>query len=210
MTGLALGDRRTNSAFRRANIPFDKGIDIVDDLCGLKVLRLEKSLQSLSEIDDQYTVSEKLLFTSPFVRFWFACISPIFKGIRDGNYEEFFKLFENRKAEFTNLIFEQLSHELIKLSVQDETIVKLGRYWDDDLDIDLLVETKSGKVIAGACKYTNSKIKKSVLTDLKEKCKKVKIDVDMFVLFSKKGYSSELKSLKGDTLKLFTSKNFNF
>jgi len=74
----------------------------------------------------------------------------------------------------------------------------------------MLVETKSGKVIAGACKYTNSKIKKSVLTDLKDKCTKAKIDVDMFVLFSKKGYTSELKSLKGDTLKLFTLKNFNF
>ncbi len=210
LSGLALGDRRTNSAFRRANIPFDKGIDIIDDLCKLKVLKLEKSLQSLSDIDDQYVVSEKLLFTSPFVRFWFASISPIFKGIRDGNYEEFFKLFENRKSQFSELIFEQLSHELIKLSIQDETIVKLGRYWDDNIDIDMLVETKSGKVIAGACKYTNSKIKKSVLTDLKEKCKKAKVDVDMFVLFSKKGYSSELKSLKADTLKLFTVKNFNF
>jgi len=198
LTGLALGDRRTNSAFRRAKISFDDGIKIVDDLCGLKVLRLEKSLQSLSALEDQYIVSEKLLFTSPFIRFWFACISPIFKGIRDRDYEEFFKLFENRKVEFTNLIFEQLPHELIKLSITGETVVKLGRYWDDNIDIDILVETKSGKVIAGACKYTNSKIKKSALNELKERCKKVKIDVDMFVLFSKKGYSSELKSLKGE------------
>ena len=218
LTGVALGDRRTNSAFRRANISFDEGIEIIDDLCNLKVLRLEKSLQSLSELDDQYTVSEKLLFTSPFVHFWFACISPIFKGIRDGNYEEFFKQFENRKVELFNLVFEQLSHELIKTNIKNKniplvaghTIVKLGRYWDDDIDIDLLVETKNGKVIAGECKYTNSKVKKSVLTNLKEKCKKAKIDVDVFVLFSKSGYSSELKSLKSDTLKLYTVKNFNF
>jgi hypothetical protein len=210
LTGLALGDRRTNSAFRRAKIPFAKGIDIIDDLCELKVLRLEKSLQSLSDIEDQYVVSEKLLFTSPFIRFWFACISPIFKGIRDGDYEEFFKLFKNRKSEFASLIFEQLSHELIKLIIQDETIVKLGRYWDDNISIGLLVETKSGKIIAGESKYTNTKIKKSVLTQLKEKCNKAKIDVDIFVLFSKKGYSSELRSLKSDKLKLFTIKNFNF
>ncbi len=215
LTGLALGDRRTNSAFRRANIPFDQGIDIVDDLCKLKVLRLEKSLQSLSEIEDQYTVSEKLLFTSPFVRFWFSCISPIFKGIRDGDYKEFFISFQNRKEQLVSLVFEQLSHELVKVNIKNgkipqlkgQTIVKLGRYWDDNIDIDLLVETKNGKVIAGACKYTNSKVNKSILTNLKEKCKKAKIDVDIFVLFSKKGYSSELKSLKGDTLKLFTVKN---
>ena len=51
---------------------------------------------------------------------------------------------------------------------------------------------------------------KNFVTNLKEKCKKAKIDVDMFVLFSKKGYTSELKSLKGDKLKLFTIKHFNF
>ncbi len=210
LTGIAMGDRRTNSAFRRAKISFDDGIKIVDDLCNLKVLKLEKSLQSLSTMDDQYIVSEKLLFTSPFVRFWFAIVSPLFQGIKDGNYEEAHKRFKNRQSEFTALIFEQLSHELLKLSITDNSLVKLGRYWDDDIDIDLLAKTKDGKIIAGSCKYTNTKIKKSELTKLKEKCKQVNIDVDMFVLFSKKGYSSELKSLKGDDLKLFTVKNFNF
>ncbi|VAY87796.1 hypothetical protein MNB_ARC-1_100 [hydrothermal vent metagenome] len=218
LTGIALGDRRTNSAFKRANISFDEGIGIVDHLCKSKVLKLEKSLQSLSNNNNQYTVSEKLLFKSPFVRFWFACISPIFKGIRDGNYEEFFLVFQNRKEQFSQLIFEQLSHEIIKLKIrqniftkiQGQTIIKLGRYWDDDINIDLLVKTKNGQTIAGECKYTNSKINKAVLTNLKERCKKAKIDIDIFVLFSKSGFSSELKSLKGDYLKLFTIKSFKF
>jgi len=171
-------------------------------------LKLEKSLQSLSNLDDQYTVSEKLLFSTPFVRFWFAFVSPIFQGIKDGDYEEFFRNYNNQKIDFTYLIFEQLSHEFIKLSITDDTLIKLGRYWDDDVDIDLLAKTKSGKIIAGSCKYTNSKIKKSELNKLKNNCKAVKIDVDIFVLFAKKGYSSELKSLKSDTLKLFTLKDF--
>lgn len=207
LTGLASGDRRTNSAFKRANISFDNGIEIVDELCDLKVLRLEKSQQSLSNLQDQYTVSEKLLFTTPFLRFWFAFISPIFKGIRDRNYDEFNKLYENKKTEFANLVFEQLCHELIRLNLDGDPIRKIGRYWDDDIDIDLLVRTKSGKTIAGVCKYTNSKVKKSELNLLKEKCEKVKIDVDMYVMFSKNGYSSELKSLKGDKLRLFTVKS---
>ena len=209
LTGLAIGDRRTNSAFKKAKVSFDDGIEKIDELCGLNVLKLEKSLQKLSSLDDQYTVSEKLLFTTPFARFWFAFVSPIFKGIKNGEYEEFNKKYGNRKIEFTNLVFEQLSHELIKLSVGDNNVKQIGRYWDDDLDIDLLVRTKDGKTIAGVCKYTNSKIKKSELNLLKEKCKNVKIDVDMFVMFSKKGYTTELKSLKGDTLKLFTVKSFS-
>ncbi len=210
LTGLAIGDRRTNSAFKKVNISFDDGINCIDKLCDMKILRLEKSLQSLSSLDDQYVVSEKLIFTIPFVRFWFAFVSPLFQGIKEGNYEEVFKRFENRKQEFISFVFEQLSHEFLKQSITDDTIVKLGRYWDDNIEIDLLAKTKSGKIIAGSCKYTNAKIKKTELTRLKENCKKVKIGVDMFVLFSKNGYTSELKSLKSDTVKLFTVKNFNF
>lgn len=207
LTGLALGDRRTNSAFRRANVEFDEGISLVDELCKLNILKLEKSLQSMSNLEDQYTVSEKLLFNIPFVRFWFAFISPIFKGIRDGNYEEFEKLFQNRKAEFTETIFEQLSHELVKFNLKDDSIYSTGRYWDDDIDIDLLCTTKKGVAIAGSCKYTNSKVKKSELNNLKQKCKDAKINVDTFMLFSKSGFSSELKSQKGENLKLFTVKS---
>ncbi len=210
LTGLALGDRRTNSAFRRVNIEFDDGIEIVDDLCGLKVLKLEKSLQSFSKLENKYVVSEKLLFTAPFVRFWFAFISPIFKGVRDGEYEEFYKSFNNRKTEFIAFMFEELSHELLKISFQDDNIIKIGRYWDDNREIEILAKTKSGKIIAGVCKYTNAKIKKSELTKLKKICEDAKIDVDIFMIFSKKGFSSELKSLKGESLKLFTVRNFNF
>ncbi|SHO80819.1 hypothetical protein MNB_SV-15-468 [hydrothermal vent metagenome] len=210
LSALALGDRRTNSAFRRVNIEFDDGIEIVDDLCGLKVLKLEKSLKEFSHLNNKYIVSEKLIFKSPFVRFWFAFISPIFKGIRDGEYEEFYKIFNNRKSEFIAFIFEELSHELLKISFDNDRITKIGRYWDDDREIGILAKTKSGKVIAGVSKYTNSKIKKSELTKLKNICEDAKINVDIFVIFAKKGYSTELKSLKGRDLKLFTARNFNF
>ncbi len=209
LTALAIGDRRTNSAFRKVGISFDKGIDIVDDLCELKVLKLEKSLQQLSNLDEQYTVSEKLLFTTPIVRFWFAFISPLFQGIKEKNYEEFYKKYNNNKAEFADIVFEQLAHEYIKMISKDDFVFTLGRYWDDEFSLDLLGKTKSGKIIAGSCKYKNAKIKKSELTNLKEKCEKLQIDVDAYILFSKKGYTSELKNLKKtENLQLFTVKNF--
>jgi len=210
LTALAIGDRRTNSAFRKVGISFDNGIDIVDDLCKLKVLKLEKSLQKLSKLEDQYTVSERLLFTAPIMRFWFAFVSPLFQGIKEKNYEEFYKKYNNHKAEFSNIIFEQLAHEYLKTINKDDFMFTLGRYWDDDNFLDILGKTKSGKVIAGSCKYTNDKVKKTELTALKEKCKDLKIDVDTFVLFSKKGYTNELKTLKKtENLQLFTVKSFS-
>jgi hypothetical protein len=76
------------------------------------------------------------------------------------------------------------------------------------MDIPIYAKTKSGKIIAGECKYTKQKLKKSTLTKLQQKTKEADLKVDIFVLISKNGFSSELKALKGDNLKLFTIKSF--
>ncbi|MDX1810298.1 MAG: DUF234 domain-containing protein [Sulfurospirillaceae bacterium] len=201
LTGAALGDRRTNSSFKRAKVSFDNGMDCVDELCNLGVIKLESTY-------GKHDMSDKILFSAPFLRFWFAFISPIFKGIKNGDYTEFFEKFKNSKAEFTGFIFEQLSHEFIKLYFQDDKIYNINRYWDDAREINIVAKTKSGKTIVGICKYTNSKIKKSELTKLEEDCKEAGIKADIIVIFSKNGYTNELKSLKDQNLRLFSIRNF--
>ncbi len=200
LSGAASGDRRTNSSFKRAKVAYNDGMDCVEDLLDLGVIKLEPSFT-------HNYVADKILFTSPFVRFWFAFVSPLFRGIKNGNYDEFYNSFNNKKMEFTQLMFEQLCHEFIKLYFQEEKIYNIGRYWDDKTEINLLAKTKADKIIAGSCKYTNSKIKKNELTKLKENCQNAGITPDSFMIFSKNGYSNELKSLKSEKLKLFTCRN---
>ena len=132
----------------------------------------------------------------------------MFKGIRDGDYSEVKEKFLNRENEFMQLIFTQLSHELIKINFNDDKISTISSYWDNDVDLDIYAKTASGKIVVGLTTYTNSKVKKSELTKLQEACKKANIKADIFVLVSKKGFTSELKSLKNDALKLYTIKNF--
>ena len=201
LSASALGDRRTNSSFKRASFSFDDGMDLVEELRDKGFIKLERCSE------DVY-VSDKILFNTPFLRFWFAFISPIFKSIRDKEYKEFFKNYSNRKAEFTNLVFEQLSHEFVKKTFTEDKIYNIGRYWDDDREIDLVAKTKSGKKIVGLCKYTDKKLKKSELSKLKELAVQAKIKPDIYVLFAKKGFSSELKALKNETVLLFTCRNF--
>lgn len=203
-----MGDRRTNSAFKRAKISFNHGSKCIEEMCEMGVIDKESSKQHLTNNPRSFDVSDKLLFREPFVRFWFAFISPIFKGIKEGTFEEFLQRFQSREAEFTDLIFEQLSHEFLKKAFQEDTITQIGRYWDDENEINLVAKTFSGKVIAGACKFSNTKVKKSELSTLKQKCEKLGIPADIFVLFSKKGYTNELKAMKGENLKLYTAKSF--
>ncbi len=208
LTGIAMGDGRTHTAFKRANVSAEVGMNAVEELCKTGIIRVEKSKKIFTSWSENESVSNKLFFTSPFLRFWFAFVSPLFKGVRDGDFKEVSERFANRESEFLQLPFVELSHEVLKLSFKEDPIVEIGTYWDNKIELDIYAKTKSGKIVVGSCKYTNSKVKKSELTRLQEICTDSKIEADIFVLFSKKGYSSELKSLKGENLKLLTIKNF--
>jgi len=208
LSGVANGDRRTNSSFKRANVSFNIGMECVEELVDLKVLSTAKSLEHLTNQTNHQDISKKLQFRTPFLRFWFAFISPIFKGIRDGEFDEFHAQFQNRKTELFQTTFEQLCLEFITVQYKDENRVsQLGAFWDEDTTIDLVAKTNSGIVIAGTAKYTNTKLKKSVLTKLKEDIADIKLPVDTYILFAKNGFSSELKSLKSEELRLYTAKS---
>jgi len=197
LTAIALGDGKTHTAYKRAKVSKDVGDKAVDELCKKGIIKLKKAKKS----------SDKLYFNSPFLRFWFAFISPLFKGIKEGDFKEVQERFINRQSEFINLTFTQHSQEFLKLSLKEEGILECSSYWDEENEIDIYIKTKSKKIIIGSSKYTNSKIKKNELSKIQEKAKKLGIKADMFVIFSKKGFSNELKSLKGENLKLYSIKN---
>lgn len=209
LSAIALGDGRTHTAYRRANVSKETGDRAVEELCASGIIRLEKSKATFTSWEKSESVSNKLYFTSPFLRFWFAFVSPIFKGIRDGEYSEIRERFENRKQEFLHLPFVELSHELIKMNAIDDAVEEIGEYWDNSVTLDIFAKTATGRVIVGVCKETNAKVKKSELTRLQELSNEAKLDADIFVIVSKSGFSNELKNLKSPNLRLITLKNFN-
>jgi len=207
LSGLATGDRREHSAFKKAQVGRSQGEESIDFLVENDLLDRDKP--QAKPLNEKEEVSDKLLFTLPFMRFWFASVSPYYKTIKEGDYIEFKKALANREQGFSNFIYERLIMELIKQSFKDDPIIKIGSYWDQTHDIDILAKTKSGKVIAGAWKFSKSKAKKSELTKLKDSCKEADLKADIFIIFSKSGFSNELKNEKGEGLKLFALKNLN-
>jgi len=205
LSAIALGDGRVHSALKHANVNIEVGTKAIDELLKIGIITKEKPRVKSK---NDYNVSNKLHFNTPFMRFWFAFVSPIFKGIKEGDYKEIEDRFNKRISEFEGYIFEQLSQEFLKTSFVDDAIVENGNYWDKDTEIDIYAKSRSKKVIVGSCRYTNSKIKKSELTKLQEKAQEAGIKADIFVLFAKNGFSSELKSLKSDALRLYTLKSF--
>ena len=209
LTAIATGDRREHSAFKKANVTRENGEESIDFLIENKLLTFDKSIEK--PVDEKDGNSDKLLFTQPFMRFWFSSISPYYKSIRDGDFTEMKTRWGHVKNDFSNLIYEQLVMEMMKKSFKDDPsggyIESIGSYWDKNVEIDILAKRKSGKMIAGICKYSKSKANKSELTKLKEQCAQAELKVDTFVVFSKNKFSSELKKEKGEKVKLFSLRN---
>jgi hypothetical protein len=206
LSAVAIGDGRVHSALKRARISRGEGEEAIDTLCDKGIIKAEYSLESPPSPDEK--IDEKLNFNTPFMRFWFAFISPFFKTIKEGDYKEAKERFANREQEFSELLFLKLSHELLKKSFKEDPIVEIGSYWDRNIQIDILAKTASGKIVAGVCKYSNSKAKKSEITKLQELCNLAELTPDICVIVSKGGFSNELKTLKGEDVKLFALKNF--
>ncbi len=206
LSGIAKGDRRTHSAIKRARISRADAEYAMEDLFDKSLLEAEYSLESPPNKEDK--IDEKLNFTTPFMRFWFSFISPYFKGIKEKDYKESKEQFTNREQEFSTLIFTKLAIEIIKKNLKDDPITEIGSYWDRNTEIEILAKTKSDKIVAGICKNSNSKAKKTELTKLKEQCKLAELTPDICVIISKNGFSNELKNLKSAELKLFALKNF--
>lgn len=209
LSALALGDRREHSAFKRANLKREEGEDAIDFLIDNGLLVLESSIEK--PVDGKDDNSDKLLFTQPFMRFWFSSISPYYKGIKDGDYAETKEKWSHLRHEFTNLVYSQLLMEIVKQSFKNDAnggyIASIGSYWDRNVEIDILAKRKSGGMIAGLCKYSKAKASKGDLTKLKELCQRAELDIDTFVIFSRNKFSSELKKEKGENLKLLSPRN---
>ena len=194
LSALALGDRREHSAYRRANLSRKEGEESAAFLIKFGLLTRQSS--QADPVDENEEISGRLLFSAPF-----------YKGIKEGDFTEMKAKWENTKQSFFDQIYEGLVIALVKQSFKEDWIVKIGSYWDKTNEIEILGKTKGGKVIAGLCKYSKSKANKSELAKIEEKCAKASLTADIYVVFSKSGFSSEFKKEKSDTLKLFTLKN---
>ena len=195
---IALGESHEDAVFKKGRVGRDKGEEAMDYLEMKSLLKFESSVEKPLKSSDGK--SDKLLFELPFMRFWFAVISPYYKSISSGNFSEFEEKWSQLRGNFSILLSNLLVRELVKQSFAekfaDDPIVSIGPYYDKHVQIEILAKRKSGKMLAGECKYSKKEAKINMLTSLKEKCQKVELDIEDYVLFSKNGFASEVEQMK--------------
>jgi len=126
------------------------------------------------------------------------------KALSQGEGEAFLETFVQHSERLRSLVYEQLSDALLcDYYAKKDPIEASGSFWNIHSEFDILAVTQSQKVILGECKYKVRSISKRELSKLKEKAKASGINVDVYALFSKSGFSKELQSMQSDSLLLF-------
>lgn len=201
---LTSGDRKKHSIYKTDDISRYKGISLYKKLFEANIIKKESSREKpivknkkrpIKKELRQYTIEDKIKFTSGFKRFWYTFIAPNLRLLEEKKSDELLQTIKDGFEKYVSFTFEELSNDIIR-RVFEFDIVETGSYWDKNIEIDLLAKTKDAKMIAGECKWKNQKICKNVLTKLQKKCQKANLQIDYFALFSKSGYSKELLNMK--------------
>lgn len=218
LIAVARGDGKLLNVFRRARINETSGGELITELVKSGVLYLEQSRESpLKSYPSQkvkkhlrtYRIQAKARFRQPFLRFWFGFVEPYKNEIANGKVHTFLENFRQHQDRCVGLVFEQLSNDLLaKYYLQRDPLVGSGSFWDRHSEFDILAISRSGSVILGECKYRGRKVCKNELNKLQEKAVQSGIKVDSYALFSKNGFSNELRQSCGKELLLFELEDF--
>jgi len=214
LIAVARSDGKLLNILKRAHLNEHVGKAIVSQLLELDLITLHESREApLKQFPKQklkkalrgYKIQPKIRFAHPFYHFWFGYIEPFRFELTRNNYDRFFEYFDKHAIRLTSLVFEQLSNDLIEMEFDT---LSCGNYWDKNSEFDILAITKNEKLILGECKCKNKKICKNELSKLQYKAKLSHILPTQWVLFSRNGFSNELKKSKQSDLKLYDLNDF--
>ena len=130
--------------------------------------------------------------------FWFEFIYPNRSLIEEDRQDKLLSSISEKLKKHYALVFEQVCKQLMwDIS---PSIVKVGRWWHKDIEIDIVcVNKETNNIIFGECKWTDKKVDIDVLENLKRKSKEVKwndkIRREEFIIFSRSGFTKKFQDM---------------
>lgn len=183
----------------------------------LKQTGLTKYLKTLINLDilerevpvteDNPENSKKGLYKikDNFMLFWFRFVFPNLNYIESGHAElAMKKIRANLVDAHISYVYEDVCiekmWELNACDIWDFHFDKVGRWWNNNTEIDIVALDKEGNhIIFGECKYWTSKVGMDVLRNLELKAEQVEwkrgTRKSYFILFSINGFTDELLEL---------------
>jgi len=196
---IAFGNSKLSAIASALELPQTRLTKYLKTLIDLDIL--EREVPITEENPDK---SKKGLYKikDNFIKFWFAFIYPNLSFLESGNtqivLDKIQKGFISGQVSF---VYEDVCRQKMWQMNADGmwpfTFSKIGRYWDNNTEIDIAAIDPDGKnLILGECKYWREPVGINILLDLEDKARKVTWNKSnrktWYVLFSASGFTSEL------------------
>ncbi len=196
---IAFGNSKLSAIASALELPQTRLTKYLKTLIDLDIL--EREVPITEENPDK---SKKGLYKikDNFIKFWFAFIYPNLSFLESGNtqivLDKIQKGFISGQVSF---VYEDVCRQKMWQMNADGmwpfTFSKIGRYWDNNAEIDIAAIDPDGKnLILGECKYWREPVGINILLDLEDKARKVTWNKSnrktWYVLFSASGFTSEL------------------
>lgn len=145
-----------------------------------------------------------------FLTFWYKYIYPNYNALSCEESDVFYNSFikDTIDAKFMQEAFVKVCSEFLQVMEEHEQLpiktVQCGRVYDNDKRIDIIRKDKNGNCVVGLCDFSDDYMQIDILNKLEERKAEYEVKGIATYLFSKKGFSSELrqKADKDETLTL--------
>lgn len=195
LRALALGRTRVNDIVQLTGL--DRGVvgKYLDNLMELRIVERKvpvtehptKSRKGIYRIQDHY------------FRFWFRYIYPHVTYLEEGRYETVLQRIRRDFPTFVGTAFEEVCRDFLRASRERMPVqwTSLGSWWDKEEEIDIVAGDDSGNYLLGECKWSNKKVGTDIYLTLVERSGFLSSQGKKFfyVLFSKSGYTDEMRTL---------------
>jgi len=205
LRAIALGKRKLSEIVNEVGLDKSTANKYLSVLINLRLVEREvpiteekpdKSRRGLYKISDNFFV------------FWFQYIFPYKSYLEMDNYNYVLeKMFSGLRyndkvnSDFKSIsaqVYERVAVELI-VAWQNKIFAfeRVGRYWDSDLEIDVVgFSSSEKKIIFGECKWSEKPVGINIYEELKKKAEKVEWNKndrkEYYILFSKNGFTQEM------------------
>ncbi len=209
---VALGNTKLNDIYTKTNIDRAKLSVYIKNLMSLEIIQREFSVNS--GLKEQANVQRGLYsLTDNFFSFWYAFVFGNISELEAGDVDGIYKYtIEPEIARYASYKFEDICRQYVRKQNISGRLPfrfdKLGRYFDGNVEIDVMAISKDKRqILAGECKFRNSLFDLNDFNKLKSKLIGNKDSKIYYYLFSKSGFTNDVKALESDHVRLIELKD---
>ncbi|MEZ3118082.1 ATP-binding protein [Halobaculum sp. MBLA0147] len=206
---IAAGNKTSNEIAQAAGIDSDQISHYLKNLRDLEIVRREVPVTQnpAQSRRGQYVLQDALF------RFWFRFVYGQGEKYDRAGTDAYEDLIEPHLADAVSSKFEELCQTAVPHLYEEYTFDRIGRWWYQEQEVDVIGLTAGDTVVAGECKFTSQPMGYDVLSDLETDVEDIRwtpqggADVDHeFCLFTRSGFSRSLieAAAERDDLRLFS------